>query len=331
MEAASVQGKAGDRTETPEGLSTVHVEGEEIAFRDLLQDFGPELLGDAVYDEFGTTTPVIAKLIDTEIRHVVQCHPTQDFARTYLNYPWGKNEAWVFLESRGPDDSKKPESPYVYLGFREGVGNEEIDRALREGSSEELLGMLNKIDVSIGDAVFVPAGVPHALGPGLLIIEVQEPADYLFRADRQWKEAGATLTDDQRHLGLGYETMLKAFDRQQCRNESDVRENQVFEGPRFHEVTEALSHVYFTGRPNHPFGIQRVQIHNDASMGFGDRFFSAIVTRGHGRVSWDDGSAEFKAGDGIFFPASLGQARIVANEACELVLAWLDGEAAEVT
>jgi mannose-6-phosphate isomerase len=191
--------------------------------------------------------------------------------------------------------------------------------------------MLNKIQVSIGDAIFVPAGVPHALGPGLLLIEIQEPADYLFRADRQWKEAGVTLTDDQRHLGLGYETMLKAFDRKQCRNVTDVRTQQVFSSPRGQDAMDVHSHVYFTGRPYHPFGIQLVQTRTGITVELDDRFFSAIVTRGQGAVRWAEGAAEFKAGDGIFFPARLSQAEIIADDSCELVLAWLDGDAADIS
>ena len=60
-----------------------------------------------------------------------------------------------------------------------------------------------------GDAIFVPAGTPHAIGEGILMVEVQEPTDLSVLLE--WD--GFELTEDDGHLGLGWDTALEALDR----------------------------------------------------------------------------------------------------------------------
>ena len=63
--------------------------------------------------------------------------------------------------------------------------------------------------MAAGDAVFVPAGAPHAIGAGILMVEVQEPTDLSVLLE--WD--GFELTEDEGHLDLGWDTALQALDR----------------------------------------------------------------------------------------------------------------------
>ena len=72
-----------------------------------------------------------------------------------------------------------------------------------------MLAAMHELPVAAGDAIFVPAGTPHAIGAGILMVEVQEPTDLSVLLE--WE--GFELTEDDGHLGLGWETALQALDR----------------------------------------------------------------------------------------------------------------------
>ena len=75
--------------------------------------------------------------------------------------------------------------------------------------SEAMLGAMRELPVAAGDAIFVPAGAPHAIGSGILMVEVQEPTDLSVLLE--WN--GFELTEDEGHLDLGWDTALQALDR----------------------------------------------------------------------------------------------------------------------
>jgi mannose-6-phosphate isomerase len=64
--------------------------------------------------------------------------------------------------------------------------------------------------VKAGDAVLVPAGTLHAIGGGILLLELQEPTDLSVLVE--WKKFG--VDDGTEHLELGWETALESLDRE---------------------------------------------------------------------------------------------------------------------
>ena len=64
------------------------------------------------------------------------------------------------------------------MGFRERVELERLRSWVLEQDVQAMLGALHEIAVSAGDTVFVPAGTPHAIGEGILMVELQEPSDF---------------------------------------------------------------------------------------------------------------------------------------------------------
>ncbi len=73
-----------------------------------------------------------------------------------------------------------------------------------------MLGALNAVPIAAGDAILVPAGIPHAIGAGVLIAELQEPTD--FSVVLEWKGFDLDGAVDG-HLGLGYPLALQCVDR----------------------------------------------------------------------------------------------------------------------
>jgi mannose-6-phosphate isomerase len=72
-----------------------------------------------------------------------------------------------------------------------------------------MLAAMHELPVQAGDAVFVPAGTPHAIGDGILIVELQEPTDLSITLE--W--TGFELTEEESSLGLDWDTALQALNR----------------------------------------------------------------------------------------------------------------------
>jgi mannose-6-phosphate isomerase len=95
----------------------------------------------------------------------------------------------------------------VWLGLREDVEPARYRSWIEEQDTDALLGSLNHMAVGPGDVVFVPAGVPHAIGGGALILELQEPTDYSILCE--WE--GFPVNPRDAHLGLGWELAFDAL------------------------------------------------------------------------------------------------------------------------
>ena len=125
------------------------------------------------------------QVLDAAERLPVHAHPDRTFAREAFDSPFGKTEAWIVLDTRNGEAE-------VWVGLREAVEADRYSRWIAEQDVERLLHSLNRISVRPGDVVYVPAGVPHALGAGVLIAELQEPttarssaSGVAFRSDRR--------------------------------------------------------------------------------------------------------------------------------------------------
>ena len=140
--------------------------------RDVLPALGPGFLGDRAFRRYGLELPLLVKLLDTAEWLSVQVHPDDAYAHAVEAGTGfhGKNEAWVVLDA-------DPGAQIVY-GVRRPVSRAELRAAAEDGS---ILELLNFVPVEPGDVIFVPAGTIHALGPGMLLYEVQQRSDLTYR------------------------------------------------------------------------------------------------------------------------------------------------------
>lgn len=163
--------------------------------RDPVGWLGPDLAG-----AFGAEPGLLVKLLDAGERLPVHCHPTRAFAQAKLGSRFGKSEGWILLDV-APDAG-------MWLGFRRDVGREELDRWIREQDISSMLAAMHRLEVRAGDVLYVPAGVPHAFGPGVLLLELQEPTSFSILAEY----AAFGLTPEQATLGLSWDEALECFD-----------------------------------------------------------------------------------------------------------------------
>lgn len=178
-----------------EGLAIVR--GTDISLASLLRDFPNEMTGGRPFD-------VLVKALDSAIRLPAQAHPDKAFARAHLNSDYGKTEAWLILATRP--------GAAIYYGFQEGVTLADLERtsARSEHDRDAFLGIMQKVPVTPGDLFLIPAGTMHAIGAGCLLLEIQEPTDFVV-APEHWCE-DYRLPRELMYQGLEPATALKCFD-----------------------------------------------------------------------------------------------------------------------
>ena len=169
--------------------------------REALEADPEGFLGPEHVARYGNDPFLLVKLLDAGQRLPVHFHPDREFAARELGLAHGKTEAWLIVEAE-PDAA-------VWVGFDREVDLAEVAEWMAAQDSEAMLATMRELPVSAGDAVFVPAGAPHAIGEGILMVEVQEPTDLSVLLE--WD--GFELTEDEGHLDLGWETALGALDR----------------------------------------------------------------------------------------------------------------------
>lgn len=147
--------------------------------------------------------PLLVKLLNSDERLVIQAHPTVEFAKKYLNSDFGKTECWYFLDCA-------PEA-FVYIGFKEGATRAEWERVFNEQDIPAMTAMLHKVPVKKGDFIFVDGGVPHAIGGGCFMIELQEPSDLMVVSER-FTPSGRRIPDRRMDMGLSFERMMDVYD-----------------------------------------------------------------------------------------------------------------------
>ena len=147
--------------------------------------------------------PFLVKLLDSAERLVIQAHPTIEFAKKAFDSEFGKTECWYFIDC--------DEDACVYIGFKPGITREKWEYLFEIQDSEGMLNCLHKINVKKGDVIFVDGGVPHAIGGGSLILELQEPTDLMVCGERV-TPSGRKLADEKVHGGLGFEKMFDCYE-----------------------------------------------------------------------------------------------------------------------
>jgi mannose-6-phosphate isomerase len=113
--------------------------------------------------------PLLIKLLDANRWLSVQVHPDDAYGLANEG-EFGKTEMWVVLHA-------EPAAEIIY-GFKPGVTPAQYAAELQAGAAEK---SLHRLPVQTGDVVFVPAGAIHALGPGVIVAEIQQNSDTTYR------------------------------------------------------------------------------------------------------------------------------------------------------
>jgi len=248
-------------------------------------------LGQKHLDKFGTSTEILVKLLDPDQRLPVHYHPDQKFAAEKLHINHGKTEAWIILEA--------PPEATVGLGFNHQMEKSEVAALVAAHDSEALLESLVFTEVAAGDAVFVPAGVPHAIESGIFVLELQEPTDLSILLE--W-DGFAVDGDKDGHLNLGFDTALDAL-RLSPLNENErglVISKFDTEADSPHSILQSVADPFF--RADYLIG-------NGEGTPAGFGIF--LCLSGTGELNFDDSDQlSVSIGEAVVIPHSAGSFQI---------------------
>ena len=244
-----------------------------VALGDLVDQYQRELLGrHAPQPRF----PLLLKLLDTAQPLSVQVHP-DDARAAQLDPPdAGKTEAW-FVLAADPGAA-------MFVGLRRGFDRASFARELARGTCELYM---ERLDPKPGDCVFVPAGMIHALGAGLLVAEIQQSSDTTFRLF-DWNRTGP----DGQQRALHIEAGLAALD--------DRLGPGGFVTPRPTDRAEVQRLVDCD-----KFVLDRWELTAPRPCGGDDRYHLLTVAEGAVRVAGDAVEESLARGGTMLIPACL--------------------------
>jgi mannose-6-phosphate isomerase len=264
--------------DTERGLSRLQ---DGTLVRDAIYADPEAYLGPEHVATFGANPALLVKLLDAGQRLPVHFHPGRPFAREALGSRYGKTEAWFIVEAeRGAS---------VHAAFERDIELSELREWMRTQDSRAMLDAMHELVVAPGDVVFVPAGTPHAIGAGILMIELQEPTDMSVLLE--W--AGFELSEDDGHLNLGWDRALEALDRRAW----DEDQAHALRGPGLPDGADP----YFRAE----------RLHRGAVL---DPGFSILVALGgKGTLATEGGELELRRGAVALLPHAAGAGELRGN------------------
>lgn len=160
--------------------------------REAIESCRESIIGAASLSDDGGF-PLLIKFLDARQNLSVQIHPDATYV---AHHPEAhlKSEAWIVLDAEP--------GAVIYKGLRPGVERQQVIEAIKAGTVPELL---NAVSVEAGDCHYLPSGTLHALGEGVVVVEVQTPSDTTFRMYDWGREHGRSPRE--MHIAQALECM----------------------------------------------------------------------------------------------------------------------------
>lgn len=285
-----------------EGMS--HLFGTSQTLKDLL-DTHPDACP-------GGSPGVLVKLIDSAERLTLQVHPDREKAMELFHSPYGKTECWHILGTRDVDG----QTPCIYLGFRPGITREYWKHLFDTQDIPGMLDAMQKFEVKPGDTILIEGGMPHAIGAGCLLAEIQEPTDFTIRVERT-TPSGFAVDDFLCHQGLGFDRMFDAF----CYDDMDRQTilDRYFIKPDTPMKTESGTISTLIGYENTPlFRLDEIRTDGTITVPDSHGFSGLYVLEGRGMLTAGLTRIPLEKTCQIFVPARTGEFTLKAGEGAPL-------------
>jgi mannose-6-phosphate isomerase len=288
-EAWIVSGVENDSSEVTNGF----LAGNEL--NELVEVYMGELVGESNFERFGNEFPVLVKILDAHDWLSVQVHPDDQLAEE-RGLGRGKTEMWYVLDA-------EPGSELI-SGFSKSISTEEFQQRINSGTIKEVM---NYEEVKKGDLFFMPAGRVHALGPGILLAEIQETSDTTYRI-YDWDR-----TDDKGNpRALHIEESIDAIDYTKS-EEAKSPYTKKQKG-----TTPLVKCEHFT--------TSLIEVSEPIAKDYSalDSFIILICLEGAVRIESEAGVEILTKGETILVPAIMEWIRLFPEGNCSLMEVYLD-------
>jgi len=266
---------------------------------ELIEVYMGDITGDTIYEKFGNEFPLLIKFIEAQEDLSIQVHPGNDLAKKRHN-AYGKTEMWYILESK--------KGSKIYTGFKEGITKELYEEAIRNGTIADIL---NVEKPEPGDTFYTPAGRVHAIGAGVVLVEIQQTSDITYRIF-DWNRKGTGKEKRELHTDLA----LEAIDFSQTGNGKIKIEPEL-------NKTEDLVDCEF-------FHTKILSFNKEISKEyyFNDSFVVYICTEGEFLLCWDNNSEKVTKGETVLLPAMIKEVTLKPADQAKLLEIYINSEPA---
>ncbi len=279
-----------------EGDTSVVVNGKHKgkSLKELITEYKGALVGEKVYQEFGSKFPLLIKFIDAKTPLSIQLHPHDDLALKRHN-SFGKTEMWYVMQA--------DEKVNLIVGFKEDTTAEEY---LHHLENKTLVEILNFDEVKRGDVYFIPTGRIHAIGAGVMLAEIQQTSDITYRV-YDWDRIDAEGNSRDLHTD-------EAIDAIDYNGQKDYSTQYKKEKNKTNSVVDC---PYFTTGYIPINGEIKIN-HNDK-----DSFVIYMCVNGAVNIIVNSKNTKLNKGETILIPAALKELTISSLENSELLEVYI--------
>lgn len=243
---------------------------------ELIEVYMGDITGDLIYEKFGNEFPLLIKFIEAKEDLSIQVHPGNTLAKK-RHQAYGKTEMWYILENE--KDAR------IYTGFNEGVTKEIYEKTLANGNIADIL---NVEIMEPGDVLFTPAGRVHAIGAGLVLIEIQQTSDITYRIS-DWNRKNSGSIQRELHTELAIDAIdFNASGKAKFRKDPELNKTENLVDCEFFNTN--LLHF-------------NSQVRKDYSLI--DSFVIYICIDGEFLIRWDDNFEKVSKGETVLLPAMI--------------------------
>lgn len=284
------------------GISKIMIDGGPVDFPSFLKDNAEMMLGPEHAVKYGPIPAVLVKFLDSAEQLPLQVHPTRTDARKYLHSDYGKTEAWIVLATRQING----EDPYLLVGFNDKLDKEVFTQECLNGEFVRGGKMLNKLRVAPGDVIIIRGGVPHAIGPGVTMVEIMEPSDWVIVPEINC--CGIQLNEKQRFMGIDPKTAV-GMTEFTSRTEAEIRERFFPARKLLEQQGNSAMTSLISPEDCEFFSACEIQVDGKFLFRDPDSFAIGAVVEG----SLDFGGTKVRQGGNFFLPYAAKELEISGN------------------
>lgn len=274
-------------------VSNGFLEGNEL--NEVLEIYMDDLVGEAIYNKFGNTFPILVKILNAEDWLSIQVHPNDEIA-IRRGMEGGKTEMWYIMQA--DTDAR------LISGFSEKSNEHTFLRKLEE---KKLTDIMNFEEVKKDDVFFIPAGRIHSIGPGILLAEIQQTSDSTYRL-YDWDRVDDNGIARDLHIKEALETIdFEIYDDYKTIYQSKLNES----------VPIANSPYFTTNIMDLDNGVQKDYSELDS-------FVILLAVKGQFNYTDNQGNLGYiKTGESLLIPAAQDHINILPDGACKILETYI--------
>jgi mannose-6-phosphate isomerase len=247
--------------------------------------------------------PVLVKFIFPADKLSIQVHPDDAYASVNEKAAGGRGKTEMWHAVSAQKDAQ------VLIGLKPQVTREQFLKAIEERTVEELF---ESHSVTPGDTFFIPAGTPHAIGPNMVLCEIQEYSDLTYRV---YDYGRTDAHGNPRELHI--EKALEVTDFAKTAPGGRVFPVQIkaqHEGTHLGDPSSRmLAACHFFSAERQDFAA-RIELQSNPF-----RFEVIVFLSGKGTLAWQDQQVAYNAGECWFIPAALGTFSLSPQSATSVI------------